>query len=172
MINDILRTAAYFIVLVLLQVLVLDNIHYLRLATPFVYLYCLLKMPVGISRSQMLIFSFFVGIVIDMFSNTSGMHAFACTLAGFLREPLIRLIQGKDLPIGIYPSFYTFGYKGFFRYVLLFVAIHHCALFLVEALSFFDSFYLLLRIAASVVTTVLLIMIFELFNFESQKIGE
>lgn len=172
MINQILRTTIYFVILALLQVLVLNNIHYLRLATPFVYLYCLLKIPVGVSRSQVLFFSFLLGFVIDMFSNTPGMHASACTFAGFLREPLIRLMHGKDLPIGIYPSFYTFGYKGFFRYVLLFVLIHHLALFFVEALSFFDSYFLLLRIGASVLTTVLLIMVLELFNFESQKIGE
>lgn len=58
MINDVFRTAVYFIVLALLQVLVLNNIHYLRLTTPFVYLYCLLKMPVGVSRSRMLFISF------------------------------------------------------------------------------------------------------------------
>ena len=120
----------------------------------------------------MLFISFFIGLAIDIFSNTQGMHASASTLAGFLREPLIRLLQGEDLPVGVYPSFYTFGHKGFFLYVLLFIIIHHCVLFLIEALSFFDSYYLLLRIGASVVTTVLLIMIFELFNFESQKVGE
>ncbi len=169
MINNIIRTVIYFLIFVLLQVLVLNNIHYLRVATPFVYLYCLLKMPVGTSRSLILIYSFIIGCTIDMFSNTPGMHAAACSLAGFVRAPLIRFLQGEELPDGIYPSYQTFGNAGFIRYVALFVAIHHIALFLIEALTLFDPFFLLLRIGASVLTTVLLICVIELFNFESQK---
>lgn len=169
MINNIIRTVIYFLIFVLLQVLVLNNIHYLRVATPFVYLYCLLKMPVGTSRSLILIYSFIIGCTIDMFSNTPGMHAVACSLAGFVRAPLIRFLQGEELPDGIYPSYQTFGSAGFIRYVAFFVAIHHIALFLIEALTLFDPFFLLLRIGASVLTTVLLICVIELFNFESQK---
>ncbi|MBC8602380.1 rod shape-determining protein MreD [Parabacteroides acidifaciens] len=172
MINNILRGFFYFVVLVLIQVLVLNNIHFLRVATPFLYLYFILKMPVGTSRTNVVFFSFLIGLVIDIFSNTPGMHAAACTFAGFIREPLIRLFMGKDLPEGIYPSYKTFGYGGFFRYTLLFVVIHHVTLFLIESLTFFDPLFLALRIGASVVTTILLICTIEAFNIESQKSGE
>lgn len=95
MINSILRGFIYFVVLVLAQVLILNNIHFLRVATPFLYLYFILKLPVGISRTNVVFFSFLIGLVIDIFSNTPGMHAFACTLAGFIRHPLIQLLMGK-----------------------------------------------------------------------------
>lgn len=146
MINSILRGFIYFVVLVLAQVLILNNIHFLRVATPFLYLYFILKLPVGISRTNVVFFSFLIGLVIDIFSNTPGMHAFACTLAGFIRHPLIQLLMGKDLPEGIYPSYKTFGYGGFFRYTLLFVVIHHVALFLIESLTLFDPLFLAIRI--------------------------
>ena len=163
MINNILRGFIYFVVLVLVQVLILNNIHFLRVATPFLYLYFILKMPVGSSR---------IGLTIDVFSNTPGMHAFACTLAGFIRHSLIQLLMGKDLPEGINPSYKTFGYGGFFRYTLLFVVIHHVALFLIESLTLFDPLFLAIRIAASVVTTTLLICTIEAFNIGSQKSGD
>ena len=73
MINNILRSILYFVVFVMFQVLFLNNIHYLRIATPFLYLYCIIKMPIGISRSGVLIFSFITGLIVDMFSNTPGM---------------------------------------------------------------------------------------------------
>jgi rod shape-determining protein MreD len=95
MINNLLRGFIYFVVFVLIQVLVLNNIHFLRIATPFLYLYFIIKMPVGSSRTQVVFFSFIAGVVIDTFSNTPGMHAAACTLAGFCREPLIRVFMGK-----------------------------------------------------------------------------
>ena len=161
---NLLRGLIYFVVLVLIQVLILNNIHFLRVATPFLYLYFIIKMPVGTSRDVVVLSSFLIGLVIDMFSNTPGMHAAACTLAGFIREPLIRFFMGKDLPEGIYPSYKTFGYGGFFRYVL--------TLFLIESLTLFDPLFLAIRIGASVVTTTLLICTIEAFNIETQKSGD
>ena len=154
MINNLLRGFIYFVVFVLIQVLILNNIHFLRIATPFLYL------------------SFIAGVVIDTFSNTPGMHAAACTLAGFCREPLIRVFMGKDLPEGIYPSYKTFGFGGFFRYVLSFVLIQHTTLFVIESLTLFDPLFLVVRILSSVVMTTLLICTVEAFNIESQKSGE
>lgn len=154
------------------QVLFLNNIHYLRIATPFLYLYCIIKMPIGISRSGVLIFSFITGLIVDMFSNTPGMHAGACALVGLLREPLIHFLQEEDIADGLYPSYHSFGYAGFIRYVALFVFIHHVTLFLLEALTLFDPLFLLIRVGASVLMTILSICAVELFNFESQKIGE
>lgn len=172
MINNILRSILYFVVFVMFQVLFLNNIHYLRIATPFLYLYCIIKMPIGISRSGVLIFSFITGLIVDMFSNTPGMHAGACALVGLLREPLIHFQQGEDIADGLYPSYHSFGYAGFIRYVALFVFIHHVTLFLLEALTLFDPLFLLIRVGASVLMTILSICAVELFNFESQKIGE
>ena len=163
MINNLLRGFIYFVVFVLIQVLILNNIHFLRIATPFLYLYFIIKMPVGSSRTQVVFFSF---------SNTPGMHAAACTLAGFCREPLIRVFMGKDLPEGIYPSYKTFGFGGFFRYVLSFVLIQHTTLFVIESLTLFDPLFLVVRIISSVVMTTLLICTVEAFNIESQKSGE
>ncbi|SEG04804.1 rod shape-determining protein MreD [Parabacteroides chinchillae] len=124
------------------------------------------------SQTKVVFFSFLAGLAIDMFSNTPGMHAAACTLAGFLREPLIRFYMGKDLPEGIYPSYKTFGYGGFFRYAVTFIIIQHVALFLLESLTFFDPVFLALRIFASVAMTTLLVCTVEAFNIESQKSGE
>ena len=172
MINNILRSIIYFVVFVLLQVLFLNNIHYLRIATPFLYLYCIIKMPIGVSRTGVLIFSFATGLIIDMFSNTPGMHAGACALVGLLREPIIHFLQGEDIADGLYPSYKSFGYAGFIRYVALFVLIHHVTLFLIEALTLLDPVFLLVRVGASVIMTILSICAVELFNFESQKVGE
>lgn len=171
MINNFLRGLAYFVVFVLVQVLVLNNIHFLRIATPFLYLYFILKLPVGTSPSKVVFFSFLIGLVIDMFSNTPGIHASACTFAGFCREPLIRVFMGKELPDGVFPSYKTFGFGGFLRYVLSFVLIQHTTLFLIESLTLFDPLFLVIRIVASVLMTVLLVGTVEAFNLEESRKG-
>lgn len=173
MINNILRSVIYLVVFVLIQVLILNNIHFLRIATPFLYLYIILKLPVGESPSEQVFIAFLAGLLVDMFSNTPGMHAFACTLAGFFRERLIQVYMGKDLPEGIYPSYRMFGYGGFFRYVFTFVVLHHVTLFLIESMTLFDPLFLLVRILSSVLMTTLLICTVEAFNLlDVQKIGE
>lgn len=172
MINNIIRGILYFVVFVLIQILVLNNIHYLRIATPFLYLYFLIKLPVGISKSTMLVLSFITGLTIDMFSNTPGMHAAACTFAGFARPSLIRFFIGKELLEGAYPSYAVFGFGGFTRYILSFVLLHHIFLFLVESLTLFDPLFLVIRILASTLLTVILISIVEAFNIEPAKNGE
>ena len=93
MINNLLRGFIYFVVFVLIQVLVLNNIHFLRIATPFLYLYFIIKMPVGSSRTQVVFFSFIAGVVIDTFSNTPGMHAAACSWGKICRKVFTRLIR-------------------------------------------------------------------------------
>ena len=172
MINNVIRSFVYFIVFVLLQVLVLNNIYFLRVATPFIYLYFIIKLPVGTSQVNVIFLSFLSGLIVDAFTNTPGMHAAACTLAGFSREILVRFFMGKDLPDGIFPSYKTFHYGGYFGYVLSFVLIHHIALFMIESLTFFDPLFLAFRILASVIMTTLLICTVEAFNLESQSSGE
>ena len=172
MINNFLRGLIYFVVFMLIQVLVLNNIHFLRVATPFLYLYFIIKMPVGSERTHVLFLSFLAGLLIDMFSNTPGMHAASCTLAGFFRESLIRVFMGKDLPEGIFPSYHVFGFGPFVRYVAAFVLIQHATLFFIESFTLFDPIFLVIRIVASVLLTTGLICTVEAFNIESQKSGE
>lgn len=171
MINTV-RLLIYFVVLVLVQVLILNNIYFLRLATPFLYLYFIIKLPVGYSPSRVVLLSFLIGLVIDTFSNTPGMHAAACTLAGFSRHLLLKMHRGDDLPETTSPSLKVLGYGGFLQFSFLFVAIHHLTLFLLESLTIFDPLFLLIRIFASVFMSTLLICVAEAFNVETQKNGE
>ena len=172
MISNILRGLVYFVVFVLLQILVLNHIHFLRIATPFLYLYFIVKLPVGLAPTKVIFLSFLTGLVIDMFGYTPGMHAAACTLVGFLRASLIELFSGKEIPEAMFPSYRILGYGGFIRYMLSFVFIHHIALFLLESLTLFDPLFLLIRIVASGLMTSLLMGFVEAFNLESQKSEE
>lgn len=172
MINNLVRICVYFVICVLFQVWVLNNIHYLQIATPFLYIYSILKLPLGTSGTKRLLFAFLLGCSIDLFSNTPGLHAAACTLMGFIREPLIRLLQGDNELEGCYPSYHNFGYKGFIRYAGLLILVHHICLYFLEAMSLFDPLFLFLRIVGSCMLTLFLVCIVELLNFETQKVSE
>jgi hypothetical protein len=105
----------------------------------------------------------------DMLSNTSGMHAAACTLAGFVRPYIIQIFVREDLPGNLAPSYKVFGYGHFIRFTLLFVSLHHVALFLIESITLFDPLFLTIRVVAGIVMTTLFICAVESFNKESRR---
>jgi rod shape-determining protein MreD len=173
MIRVWVRIGVYLVVLVLLQVLVLNSIHLFHIVTPFIYIYLILKLPVDLSRTSIIIVSFFLGFAVDIFSDTLGMHAAACSLAGFLRPPLIeRFINLRDIPEQSIPSFGLFGYFGFIRFAILLVTIHHVLFFVIEAFTFFQPLSMLIRMALSILFSLVLILVVEAFNPEKKKSSE
>ena len=169
MIKNLGKVLIYFVLFVLIQVLIMDNIHVFRIATPLLYLFIIVKIPVNVSRSYVIIISFLLGIVIDMFSNTLGMHAAACSLAGMIRNPLIYTFCGKELAEDATPSYHSLGVGAYMKYVIVLVVSHHVLLFLVESMTFFDPVFLIFRIFAHVILTVMFICIVEAFNIKRKR---
>ena len=84
MTTDLIRFAWQFILLCSLQILVFNNIQLGGYLNPFPYVYLLLILPISIGRVSLLFVSFSLGLVIDVFSNTGGIHAAASTVIGVL----------------------------------------------------------------------------------------
>ena len=167
------RIAVYTVVFVLLQVLVMNNIHLFGIVTPFIYLYVILKLPVDLSRSRVILVSFLLGLTIDIFSNTFGIHAAACSFIGLIRAPIIeRFVDMRELQEGSVPSYNAFGYIKFMRYALIIIAIHHVALFTIEAFSFFQPGAMIVRMMSSILLSTMLIFVIEAFNLGKAKSGE
>ena len=165
--------AVNIVVFVLLQVLVMNHIHLFGIVISFIYLYIILKLPVDISCTSTILISFFTGLIIDIFSNTFGMHAAACTLAGFVRMPLLeRLVDTREMTEGSIPSYKLFGLGKFVRYAVLVVSIHHIALFVIESFSFFQPLLMITRLLSSIMFTLLLVFILEALNIGILKSGE
>ena len=165
--------AVNIIVFVLIQVLVMNNIHLFGIVVPFIYIYVILKLPVNTTRSWMVLISFLTGLSIDIFSNTFGMHAAACTLVGFVRTPLLeRFVDVREIQEGSIPSYRLFGLGRFLRYTILLVSIHHIALFVIESFTFFQPLLMITRMLSSILFTILLIFILEAFNLSKLKSGE
>jgi rod shape-determining protein MreD len=165
MIRTWLNIIIGFIVFVLLQVLILNNIHLFGIVTPFLYIYLILKLPVDFGRSIVIFISFLLGLVIDIFSNTFGIHAATATLAGFIRNPLLfGWVDIKEIPENSVPSYKLMNFSNFLRYSLIITAIHHTVLFAIESFNFFQPLLLIVKTLSSILFTMLLIGITESFN--------
>ncbi len=152
------RRICWFLGLALLQVLVLNHIHVGGYATPFLYVYFILKLDSGVSRNGLMLWAFCLGLFIDIFSSTPGMNAAATVWLAFLRPSLFRLFTSRDIQDTIKPSMATIGVGAFVKYVIAGVLIHHTALMIIEAFSFFDFPIMLLKILTSSLFTVLCIL--------------
>jgi rod shape-determining protein MreD len=160
----ILQNIFRFILLVLFQVLVLNNIQFLGYINPYLYILFILALPVQIPRWFLLVLSFFIGMTIDVFSNTIGMHAFATVFIAFFRNGIIKLFTNIEEGNNPTPSFYTFGVSAYVKYVVVMVLIHHATLFMLEAFSFAHFWILSAKILLSSLVTILLILGIQLIK--------
>jgi rod shape-determining protein MreD len=154
----------WFLGLIALQVFVLDHVHFLGFFLPVLYIYALLRWPADMSTSLVLIFGFFMGLSMDVFSNTPGLHASATTLIAFLRYPTLRLFVSKEDLGNKDVSQDSLGIAAFWKYAVLLVVIHHTTLFLLESFSFVQGWLLLVKIPACCILTLLFIFAFERMN--------
>lgn len=161
MITDTLYKIFWFIGLVLLQVLILNHIHILGIATPFLYIYFIIKLSSGVSRNVVMLWAFLLGIIIDIFSNTPGMNAAACVFLAFVRPTLLRLFTPRDLLDSIVPSLKSLGFSSFFKYTIVCVVVQLTVLLTIEFFSFTSLWMLLLRIIACSVLTIACILAVE-----------
>jgi len=118
----------------------------------------ILALPVQLPRWFLLIMAFVLGLTIDAFSNTIGMHAFATVFVAFFREGIIKLFTNIEEGNNPTPSFHTFGVSAYIKYVVLMVIIHHTTLFILEAFSFSNFWTMLAKIILSSFVTILLIL--------------
>jgi rod shape-determining protein MreD len=154
----VIQNILLFIVLVLAQVLVLNNIQFLGFINPYIYILFILSLPVRLPRWIILLLAFALGLIIDTFSNTLGMHAAATVLVAFSRSFVIKLFTSIDEGNNPTPSFHSFGVGAYVKYVLVLVFLHHAALFFLEAFSFSHFWLVLFKTLLSSSITILIIL--------------
>jgi hypothetical protein len=160
MITEILVFLARFIVLMVLQVVILNNIQFGGLINPFLYIMFIMILPVHMSRLLLLVISFITGITLDMFSNTMGMHAAACVFMAYIRPGTLKLLAPRDgYEAESSPTARELGYTWFMTYAAILTFAHHFVLFYIEVFRFSEFFSTLLRVILSTVGTWLIIMI-------------
>ena len=157
-----------FVLLILLQVLVFNRISFFGYATPFLYIYFIIKMPIGLNRSAITVLGFLLGFIIDIFCNTPGVNAAATTFAAFISGGIQGLFIMKNDYNDQEPGWTLLG-GAFIKYALLLTFIHHLLLISIEAFSFFNVKLIALRILSSTILTFLLIFALEGFTRKDKK---
>lgn len=166
MIKSTPREILLFVILVFAQVFIFNNIQISGLINPNIYVLFILLLPFSIPGWVLLLSAFFLGISIDIFSQTIGMHAFASVFMAGLRPMTLNILSPREgYSANTSPNIADYGFGWFIRYTLILVLLHHIALFYIEVFSFQGFFRTLLRVILSVTFTVIFVII-EQYLFE------
>lgn len=161
MIYSYLNRAFWFVGLIIIQVIILNHIHLFGYATPYIYIYLILTLESNTNRNELMLWAFFLGLFVDIFSDTPGMHASASVILAFVRPSILKLYIPRDMFDVIQPSFKTIGVFSFTKYAFIGILLHHTCLLLIEYFSFAHWGDLLIRIASCTLLSTAFILAIE-----------
>ena len=125
-----------FFLLLLLQVFVLNNILFLGYINPYVYIAFVFLYPLKENRFPILFYSFLLGLGIDFFSDTGGIHAFSTLFIAYIRLFFIKVYFRKVSTDYPFFSLQTEPFGKVFNYVVTLTFVHHFIYFSFVNFSF------------------------------------
>ena len=145
-----LTYAGIFLVLVLLQVFLLNNIMLSVYCYPLIYVAFVIVLPLDMRPVWVVLLSALMGLVIDMATGQAGLNVIATTAVGFFRPMIVSFIWGRTLGIDdSLPTLRRFTTKNLVGYIVAMIMLHGVIYFMMESLSLMHMLHTLLRMLLS-----------------------
>ena len=159
---DILKRLGVFFIFVLAQAIVLGRIHLFGCATPLLYVWFVILLPRNCPKWSGLLWSFSMGLLIDIFYNTPGLAAASLTLIGIIQPYFFEVFVPRDSVEDLSPSVRSIGLMKYAYYVSVLVFVYCLVFFSLEMFSFFEWLHWASCVVGSTLITLALIFTFEL----------
>ena len=170
--SSLVKNIIRFIFFILVQVFVLNQVPPLHhLINPYIYFLFILWLPFKTGRRTLMVIALLLGMCLDFFTKTPGLHAAPCVLIAFLRPFLINVLVSHEGTEANYeePSIKSMGFVPYFTLVVVLTLLHHAFLFFLEALQFAGIWYFFVKTFLSLAISLLLILIVELLFVRKQR---
>lgn len=159
--NSVLINSVRFIIMVLIQVTIFNHINFLGYLNPLPYILFIIAFPFRANKSLTLFLAFFIGLTLDFFDNSGGIHATACLIAAYVRQVLLRFAFGisfehQSLKLSRVPI------NQRLIYISVFVVIHHFVFFSLEIFNLSSILYILQKTLFTSIFTILLCLLFQI----------
>lgn len=153
-----------------MQVLIVQNIHLGSYIILLPYVLVILLFPFDTPKLILLVASFFVGLTVDAFYDTAGMHAAACTLMAFTRYYLLKFIAPRDgYEQGLEPNVDDMGTAWFVTYAGVLIFVHHFFFFFLEVFRWNEFFATFFRIIMSTIGTFTFIYVIQYLFYKTTR---
>lgn len=159
------------VLLILAQAVIFNNIVLFNVAMPLVFIYLIISMPITWSTNASTTIGFVTGLAIDIFSNTLGTNALACTILAFARKPIFHLYMQQDEDLsGMKPSQRSMGSSAFMKYALTMTLAYCIMVFLIDAFAVFNPLRFLAQVIGSTAYTFIIIYALDsIFTRQNEK---
>ena len=157
--KSILQYTLITVVLVLAQVLICNHIMIFNVATLFIFIYVIINLPLSLPTGWLLTWAFLSGLIVDIFSDTLGVNALACTVLAMVKKPVFyAYIPKDDRTKDILPSLSSLGFSVYAKYLLSMTAIYCLLVFSIEYMSIADIKEIAITSAGSALFTFLILI--------------
>ena len=164
--NNLITYITQTFLFVIIQVLVLNEILFFTFINPFLYIILIITLPLSTPKWSLLLYAFFVGFIIDLFSDSIGFHSTALVFMAFMKPFISKLtIPHNILSETDKITLDKVGPKSFITFTSILTTIHHVLLFTITHLDL--NFNIILKSISSVIVTLILIIITQLFEKSS-----
>ena len=152
--KDVIIFTLLFIIMVVVQVLICNHIAIFNVAVPIIFIYFIIRLPISLGNGALFSLSFLLGLCVDIFSDTPGVNALACTLLSGLKRPVFYAYIPKDDKTKILtPSVSSMGVAVYCKYLISMVAIYCLLAFSIEYFNFANVKDIVILAASSSVLT-------------------
>lgn len=151
-------------VVIVLQVLLFNHLQIAGFGFPMVYVLILMNLPVHIPRWAEMLVGAILGLFFDIWCTSLGVNMAACIVFSFLRPIFLSNgIQDIERIKGEITS-KSIGRIEYVKYLALLTSVHHLLVFALEAWSWHNWWMVLIQTAISSVLTVVIVVIYDIFN--------
>jgi len=122
-------------------------------------------MPITLPPIADMLIGGIIGLIMDMFCNSLGVHTASCILIMFLRPYLLGVILNDKDRLNEQVSLRSIGMEAFIKYVVILVLIHHLTVFSLAAWSWYHIGFVLLETVVSSVITIFVIIGYNILKY-------
>lgn len=157
--KDVISNLCILLCLVVIQVLVCNNIMLFNIAMAFVFIYVIIRLPIDMNTNRLLTWAFLAGLAVDIFADTPGVNALACTLLAMLKRPMFfAYVPKDDRTKNITPSLSSLGFAVYGKYLFSMVTVYCLLAFTIEYFNFADVKEIVIMSAASAALTFIILL--------------
>jgi hypothetical protein len=147
-----------FVVLVILQIFLVDNISLGLYFHPLIYVAFIIMLPLDMKHIWVMLLSALTGLTIDMLTGMGGLNVIAATAVGFMRPMLLNTAVGHNTATDdTMPALHRLQAKNLIWYIILMVVVHSLIYFFMEAMSLSNLQHTALRMLISDVVAVAIV---------------
>jgi len=159
-----------FIFFLFLQILVLKNLVLFGTAFCFLYVMYILLLPIEFKTVPTLIIAFVLGLGIDIFYDTLGVHTASILVLAFVRRSWIKIITPRGgYDEDLHPSILNMGFGWFFSYSFPLILLHHILFFYIDNLGTGLFLFVVQKVITSAVFVFIMIIIVQLLFYRRRR---